>query len=64
MHDAEGHEHRERAALAIWMYCEIEQNLPPLGAVGDDAADERKQEDRNPRQELIECEQKGEWLRR
>jgi hypothetical protein len=59
MHNTEGHEQRERCCACHLDVLRDQQNPPSLGAVRDHAADEGKEEDRNPCQKLIQPEQKG-----
>ena len=45
------------ADVAIWTYCDAEQRPPAVVAVGEHAADEREQHDRQLLQERVEPEE-------
>ena len=45
------------ADVAIWTYCDSEQRPPAIVAIGEDAADEREQDDRQLLQERVEAEE-------
>ena len=45
-------------AVAIWMYCEPSSSAAPIVAIGDHAADEREQQDRQLPEEIVEPEEK------